>query len=253
MRPWLPCILVLCCSGCGAETGQEPVSIPLHVAGSGGTSIVLDNDVELQVLRADLAFGPLYLCSGPEAGDFCETARAEWLDSVVIDLLDSSPARVGRIRGSTGTVRSWMYDLGISSLLTETSPTALDAAQALGNASLLVEALAERDGAELSLTLRVVVDQAPEGEWGVPVVRRSRSDEFDHEIRADEQGLLVRFDAAPWFRGLDLAPYFEELDCGDDAPCRGELVIDAPGPLYNHLRLALEAGARPVFDWGFSP
>ena len=79
-------------------------------------------DVSVTIDRADLAFGPLYLCAGATAGDLCDTARFEWLDSAVVDTTLSDPVKVGELSGVTGTVRSWMYDLGLSSQLTREAP-----------------------------------------------------------------------------------------------------------------------------------
>ena len=112
--------LVICLALCGCgEQQQQRVSIPLYVAGTTlSKPVEARGGVRLNISRAELAFGALYLCAGASAGDLCESARLEWLGSALIDTLDASPQEVGALTGVTGPVRSWMYDLGLSSQLT---------------------------------------------------------------------------------------------------------------------------------------
>ncbi|MGB1698880.1 MAG: hypothetical protein ACPHRO_02925, partial [Nannocystaceae bacterium] len=82
--------LALFSAGC-LDTGQQRAEVPLSVAGTAGAGTVLtEGGVSLSVDRADLAFGPLYLCPGNTAGDLCDVARMEWLDATVVDTLDAT-------------------------------------------------------------------------------------------------------------------------------------------------------------------
>jgi hypothetical protein len=194
--------------------------------------------------RADLAFGPLYLCAGTTAGDLCDTARIEWLGSVVVNALAPSPERAGNLTGVTGAVRSWMYDLGISSQLSRSEPFVLDAAAALGDTSLLLRGRADIAGVEMSFDASVRIEQADDTELGVPVVRKSTSETFRHEVSGHEQGLTVRFDPATWVHGLDFGSY-----CGPAGDCPEHVTLEPDTEAFRSLRNALVSAGRPVFEW----
>ena len=268
-----------------AETGQDRALVPLSVAGSDiSESIRIDGEIALAIDRADLAFGPLYLCAGVTAGDLCETARLEWLDSVVVDLTSPEPIRAGELTGVTGTVQSWMYDLGISSQLTRDEPFVLGAASTLGGSSFVLEGRALVDELELPFTASVAIQQTDDTELGVPVIRKSNSDTFSREVSADEPGLVVRFDLEALVRGIDFRAYVSYERCAADGPelvcdgvverrcegeteqstrdCseRGEICVPRRGCAealrlteesqgYRSLRNALMSGVRPSFTW----
>lgn len=274
--------------GC-ADTGQDRLEVPLFVAGSDiSEPIVAVGGVALSIERADLAFGPLYLCAGATAGDLCDTARLEWLDTVVVDATLPEPVRAGDLTGVTGPVRSWMYDLGISSQLTRAQPFVLDAAAALDGASFVVAGQASLAGLRVPFSASIPIQQSEATELGVPVIRKSTSEAFLREESAGEGALLVRFDAAAWLRGLDLRPYVEDTTCSSGGPalvcagaveqscapdgtrsstrdcaalgqvcliargCAAELTIEPDSEAFRSLRNALLSGSRPTFEWGFS-
>lgn len=286
---WCVASLLIALCAC-VETGQERVSLPLYLAGSGMTSpLTAAGGIAVDVERAELAFGPLYLCAGNTAGELCETARMEWLESSVVDLTSAAPVESGQLSGISGPVRSFMYDLGISSQLTRDEPYVLPAAQALGGASLRVSGSAQLGGGTVAFEAQLAVQQTEGTEPGVPVVRKSTSDMFVHEVTATERGLLVRFDGAAWLRTMDLRSYLEDASCSEGgAPivcaqsieqtcaadggmassrdcaalgqaclagvgCTGELQIEDGSEPYRALRNALLVGKRPTFEWGFEP
>ena len=275
-------------AGC-AETGQDRTSVPLFVAGTDVSEpVVAAFDVPVTIDRADLAFGPLYLCTGATAGDLCDTARLEWLETVVVDTTVPEPTPAGLLSGITGPVRSWMYDLGISSQLTRTEPFILDAARELGGTSFVLEGRAVVDGIELPFTAFVPIRQTDETELGVPVVRKSTSESFFRDVGPDESALLVTFDPSAWVRGIDFHPYVSHETCTSGGPtlvcdgglertcedgtelstrdcadmgqmcipeegCRERLTIDAESEAFRSLRNALVSGARPSFNWDYVP
>lgn len=230
-------LLVTLASGC-LDTGRERVSLPLRVAGvtpspvagAAGWTITLDG--------AELAFGPLYLCAGEQAGALCDTARLEWTGSALVDALDPEPRVAGALEGVSGPVRSWMYDLGITSLLTQQRPTALAAAIELGENSVRLSGVARRDERALPFSLVLPIQQDEATELGACVVRKSASDPFEHEVAGDDTALTVRFDPAPWVREIDFDALAE--DALDDQAQRA-------------VRNAIVAGARPSFEWGDAP
>lgn len=228
------------------DTGQAELSIPLLVAGTSvAEPIAASNGWLIELQQAQLAFGPLYLCAGYQAGGLCETARAEWLDSTVVDALAADAVPAGVLHGVSGPVRSWMYDLGITSLLTQQRPVALGAAQSLGGNSVRLAGVARKEARALSFLLELPVQQEEATELGVSLVRKSSSDAFEQELRGDE-ALTVRFAPHGWVRDLD----FDALA----SSAASETATLAPeSQAERALRSALVAGERPAFEWSSTP
>lgn len=282
------CVAALWTSAC-ADTGQDHTSVPLYVAGVDMSEpFVAASNVLVSIDRADMAFGPLYLCAGTTAGDLCETARLEWLETVVIDTTTSVPTLAGELSGVTGTVLSWMYDLGISSQLTRSEPYVLEAARTLGDTSFVLEGRAMVDGIEVPFTASVPIQQTEDTELGVPVVRKSNSESFFRDVQSGESGLLVRFDPKAWVSGIDFTPYVGRETCTDEGPttvcdgaleracdgaierstrdcaalgevcvatqgCVRRLVIQEQTEAFRVLRNSLLSGERPSFNWDYVP
>jgi hypothetical protein len=222
MRRLALAVMTAVACGC-ADTGQERVTVPLFVAGTEiEQPIAATGNVQVVLERADLAFGPLVLCAGATAGDLCETARLEWLDTIVVDAISEQPVRAGDLSGVSGAVRSYMFDLGISSQLTRLEPYVLDAAAALDGASVVVAGTARIEAVAITFRAAVPIRQTDETELGVPVIRKSTHEPFSHVVGPDEPGLVVRFDPAPWIRSVDFRPYLELAPgtaCSACTPC----------------------------------
>lgn len=272
------------------DVGQEPVSVAMRVAGTsseGPASAANGWSIELD--RAELAFGPLYLCAGYQAGSLCDTARAEWGGSAVVNALDAEAHDVGALTGVSGSAHSWMYDLGITSLLTQQRPNVLPAAESLGGNSVRLEGVARKAAHEVPFTVELPVQQEAATEIGVCVVRKSGSDRFAHELSRNDSALTVRFDAAFWMRDVDFDELVEDASCAPGGPnvvcagtteltCSSEGLLDAqrdcaaeglacirgqgcvervrfePGSQgHRAVRSALVAGARPAFEWSATP
>lgn len=282
------CALFALCLALNAcvDTGQGQVQRVLQVAGSSPQPVRLPSGTQLVFSHARLAFGPFYLCAGATAGDLCETARAEWLGTVVVDTLNPSIQEAGLLQGVGGSVQSWMYDLGISSQLSRSEPFVREAAKALGGSSLRLVGTALVDGKELPFGIRVAVQQTNKTELGVPVVRKSSSEQFSLDVGEQQQegALLIRFNPASWVRGLDFHSYIQESSCSADAApvvCKGDLELLCQGEQervgrdcraqgmicqadkgcverieispdsenYRAVRTALLSGARPSMEW----
>ena len=282
--------ILLLASGC-LDTGQARVDVPLYLAGTNLTSPVLTaGNLAVQVDQAKLAFGPLYLCAGTSAGELCDTARLEWLDAAVVDLLAPAPVYVGDLSGTTGPLRSWMYDLGISSQLTRDQPFILPAAASLGGNSFVISGRVQLGATQLPFVANVPISQTQDTELGVPVIRKSTGEIFNHEIVSDAAGdqspLYVAFDAGPLVRALDFSEFVQDQVCSADGAalvcagtveqncatdgtlmatrdctslgqaclagigCAAQLEILPNSQSYRALRNALVAGARPTFTWG---
>ena len=244
MRLRVPAIgvaLLLSSAGC-LDTGQERATIPLRVAGTLPEEPVAGvNGWSIELSRADLAFGPLYLCAGSRAGALCETARLEWVDSAVVNVLAAEDREVGALHGVTGTVRSWMYDLGITSLLTQQRPVSLSASEELAGNSVILEGVARKEQLAIPFLFEIPIQQ--ETEIGVSVVRKSGSDRFDHEVTGEEPALTLRFDARPWVRDIDFESIVES----------GELRFAPDSQGYRALENAIVAGEPPAFEWSDTP
>jgi hypothetical protein len=277
-------LLAIAIGGC-ADTGQDRTSVALYVSGTTLPETILTRgEVPITIQRAELAFGPLYLCAGAQAGHLCETARLEWLDTIVVDVTQSELTLAGDLYGVTGTVQSWMYDLGISSQLTQSDPFVLDAAESLGGNSLQFEATATIDGIAIPFNAAIPIQQTEDTELGVPVIRKSTSDEFFHDVLGTETRLVVRFDAVAWVTDLDLRGFvsYEQCavdgaavvcdgtiertcedgtetsarDCADSGQicqpkqgCTNSITIDQNSQGYRSLRNSLVSGRRPTFNW----
>jgi len=161
---------------------------------------------------------------------------------------DLDPA--GELQGVTGSVQSWMYDLGLSSQLTREEPIVLEAAQQLGGASVVLEGTADVEGVTLSFVASVEVQQTDANEQGVPVVRKSESEEFAHDVQSAEVGLGVRFDPRSWIRGIDFRSFASDEGCvASDTGCADVLRIEPGTEAYRRVRNALSAGSRSAFGW----
>jgi hypothetical protein len=227
-----------------ADAGGGRMEIPLQVA---GTTPAIANYAgwEVQLTRADLAFGPLYLCAGEQAGELCDVASAEWLDSVVVNVLGTKPKAAGRLSGTTGEVRSFMYDLGISSVFTQQQPLVLSAAESLEGHSVVVEGAASQGEATFRFILPVVIAQGAETEVNVPVVRKSLSESFEHTLVEGEQ-LRLKFDASEWLRDVDFQAIYVEYCV---SACDEPILLPADSQAARALRNALLVRNRPVFEW----
>ena len=289
-RSLLTASLALALLGC-LETGQEATTVELSVAGTDTSGPIEGRGgVPITLERADVAFGPLYLCAGFTAGTLCDEALAEWPDAVVVDTLSSEPSRVGTMAALSGVTHSYMYDYGIVSRLTTPGmPLVTPAAEELGRASVVVEGRAEIQGQVVPFLLAIRIEQMEEVEQGVPVVRSGESDGIDAEISpAGRSQLLVRFDPSSWLTQADFSTLVEDAACevGDELRCAGAVEqrcdadgstlevrdcgaigqvcvremgcverVEVPqnGQIARSLRAAVEAGRRASFDFSIGP
>jgi hypothetical protein len=285
----LALVACVCWFGC-LEASQEPVSFPLYLAGSEIEGAFGGRDEwQIELERAHLAFGPLYLCPGHRAGASCDTARAEYLDSALIDLLDPEPSRAGTMVGVSGAVRSWMYDLGLPSLLTADVPLVLEAARMLDGHSMVMVGRAFRPGLEVPFVAEIALQREPDTEQGLPLVRKGGSDVFFHEITGSEDALSMHFDPRPWLAQVDFDAFTEVATCGEsdrtlvcsgsverhcaadgsveserdcaerdeicvpDHGCMSHARFEVGGQAWRAVRNALTSGARPQFVWRTNP
>lgn len=242
----------LAAAGC-ADTGQARIEVPLQLQ---GTELVEPFEAsagwQVELLVAELAFGPLYLCAGASAGELCDTARAEFLDSARLDALDPDPFDAGVLDAVTGPVRSYMYDMGLSSVLTAEAPLLTSAARELGGRSLRLEGVARSAGATLPFLAELTIEQTSQTERGVAVIRSASGSGFAHTLVEGDRGLRVRYDARTFFASVDFDALLAGADCSDDGSGALEcepVEVAADSQAWRAIRNDVVAGERPSFEW----
>jgi hypothetical protein len=228
-----------------ADAGGSRISVPLTAVGTPQESVRV-TDWEVHLTSAQLAFGPLYLCAGELAGSLCDSAQAEWLGSAVIDVLSSRRQTLGELQGQTGTAQSFMYDLGLSSSLTQEKPVVSEAARELDGNSVVLLGEAVNGEAAFEFSLALELAQSEETEIGVPIVRSSLTDGFEHSLAAGD-ALRLHFDAAEWLASVDFQAIYDAAAC--DGRCTSRVALVSDGQAARALRSALLTRAKPVFDW----
>jgi hypothetical protein len=233
MRTTLAVLFVLTLIGC-TEPGRTRVSMPVHGAGT-GTRTFTSEGWDVTITEARLAFGPAYFCTTPFADvDLCPEALAEVRSVASFDALDPTPQMLGELDGISGTMRSTMFDYGISWLLPapapEADPNAVDGAHSLHLAATAVRG---------ATTVRFVVDLdvvprngGVDGAHGVPVV---------HTLTGAPDALTIRADPAAW---LATAP-LDELESASGDP----VVLGEDSAITQALLIAMVTGTPVAFEW----
>ncbi|HRG97551.1 MAG TPA: hypothetical protein PLR99_14955 [Polyangiaceae bacterium] len=191
--------------------------------------------VTVRLSRAELAFGPVYLCAASSgSATLCRSALGELLDVTRVDLLAGAPTPLGRVRGFTGSVRSASYDLGLhwfdTSYAVEAAPTAPD------GHSLVVVGTLERAG-EPEVPFRLLLDAVPQyqGQRAVPTA------EAVAEITTTPTRLVVTFDPEAWLRQIDFDAVLKT------AP--RPIVLDTKSPAHDAALLGLKVARPPELRW----
>lgn len=220
-------------SGC-VESGRTRVSIPVHGAGSSVHTFTV-GDATVTLDDARIAWGPAYFCTTPFADvDLCPTALAEVRSAATIDVLDATPQYVGELEGISGTVRSAMFDYGVTWLLPAAEPS-VDPGAVDGAHSVHFAGSATRAG----VTHRFVVDldvvstnSGVSAAHGVPTM---------HGLASGADALVVRFEPSAILAGAD----FSELDGASEDP----VVLDERSSIYQSIVLGLTTSALPALEW----
>jgi hypothetical protein len=232
-------VVVWFASAC-VDTGARVRELELRVRGRDLAAFAGRNDWSVELTRARIAFGPVTFCPGRSAGEFCETARAEWLDSAVVDALDDRSRRAGDVIGTTGAVSSWMYDYGFVSLLTETRPYATQAARKLDDQSVDVEGCVVKAEQRVCFELRTIIAQTTGTEQGVPVVRvNGTGDSYDF---GSIDVVEFTFDPAQWLAQVDFDEVASAAECENEC---NRVVLAADSQAVRAVQTALVASARP--------
>ncbi len=232
----LACILALCAvlaPSC-VTSGRTRVSIPVHGAGTGVRTFAV-GDFTITLEEARIAWGPAYFCTTAFADvDLCPTALAEVRSAATIDALDETPQFIGELNGISGTVRSAMYDYGITWLLPSTSAHA-DQGAVDGAHSARFTGSAESAGLITRFVLEVDMMPLHSGvsaAHGVPTM---------HTLREGPDALVVRFDPSAILADADFSGL---ASIGGDP-----VVIPESSVIYQAVVIGLSSSAHPTLEW----
>lgn len=232
-----------CLAGC-VDSGTDVREIELRVRGTDVSEFEGRSGWSVALTRAEVAFGPVTLCPGSSAGEFCEVARGEWLGSVVVDAQSERSQRAGDVFATSGTVSSWMFDYGLVSLLTQSKPYVTEAARKLGGNSARVVGCATKSDQELCFTIEARVAQNTDTEHGVPVVRVNGTG-VKQDLAAVERLEFV-FEPQRWLAQVDFDEMFAAAAC--DETCE-PVIADADSQAVRAVQTALVASGRPTLDF----
>lgn len=231
MKKWLPIVLLLACG----ETGQERLRIPVFAQGAERDFIDV-GEARFTLQRADVGFGPLYLCATQGAdAHLCEAALGELLDTVSIDGLSSAASPVGNLEATTGSVRSALYDYGISWLLTEQK--ARPSAGAPDGHSLVLEGDVSVGEQTLHFLANVDITPLTAGDAALNALATSR------ELRAGDR-LTLRVDPYRWLSRVQVDKLLALDDDGD-----GQVTLPRDSQAYSAIVLGMTNAAPVALSW----
>lgn len=231
--PFVLAIAFVVFAGC-VEAGRTHVSIPVHGAGT-DVRTFMAGDFTITLERARIAWGPAYFCTTPFADfDLCPTALAEVRSAATIDALDATPQLIGELDGISGTVRSAMFDYGITWLLPSRAAQA-DPGAVEGLHSAHFAGTASRNGIETRFVLdldMVPLNSGVSAAHGVPTT---------HALSERADALVVRFDPSA---------IFESADFSGIAAIGGDpVVVPETSPIYQAVVIAFSSSALPALEW----
>jgi hypothetical protein len=222
-------------SACGGEA-QTQVDYPVRVQGTAQSTITVDAWT-VTFTRAEMALGPLYLCTtAAPSADQCSEPLQELASAVPVDLLSAQPAEA-RLRGFTGNARSAQFDYGVTWRATQSRPTALSASPQ-GHSAVFAGRATQ---GSRTFTFRAEVDVVTnrQGEYAVGSYRVP-GDNLDGSTP-----LTITADPSQWWTLVDL----DELAAlGQD---HVTLAPDSRASLA--LAFGMNTSGRPRFEWRTTP
>jgi hypothetical protein len=227
--------LVVAACGCSDTVGQR---VTLGASAHGAETPNFDaGDWSVTLDQADVGFGPLYLCaSNVPSDELCETALAELAESVTVDGLDATPQRLPSFEGTSGSVRSAVFDYGISWTLTQDAPQPNEGAP--GGHSLRVRGTATQEDTTFEFFADVDVTVKVAGRMAAGLATQ-------HTLEDDGSHLEVVFDPRAWLAEVDFDALAEQAQATPDEAV--EIVRGTPS--YDSIVLAMTAKERVGFEW----
>jgi hypothetical protein len=233
MSKLLPALLIGLL-GCG-ETGQQRLDIPVFAQGSQRDMLAV-GDARFTLQRAEIGFGPLYLCATDGADvELCDVALGEMLETVTVQGLMPAAQALGTLHATTGSVHSALYDYGISWLLTQQGPR--PSAGAPEGHSVVLEGSLTRAEQSLRFSARLdVLPRAP-GDAALNALATRR------ELRAGDR-LTLRVDPYRWLMRINVDKLFELDQDGD-----GEVTLRSDTQAYQAILQGMTNGAPLALEW----
>jgi len=230
------------------ESPQEVVEYDAVAMGA-GTRTTTAGAWSIELSRADVALGPFYFCAAASGSStLCESSIAELRTVTAVDALSPSAARLGRVRGFTGVIKSAAYDLGISWFDTQTAATPAPAAP--GRHSMRIEGVATKGATRLPFTADVDVVPQYQGQNAVPTAPA------DANVASPSTRLEIRLDPVAWTRQIDFDAALARAAAdavAAGAPAPTALVITPGTPEHNALLVGLKNLAPPELRWVPAP
>jgi hypothetical protein len=232
------CTTALLCllAACG-DTGQARVRIAAEARGSARESITV-GETRFRLTRAEVGFGPVYFCAteGAEV-ELCQVAIAELLETVTLDGLARDSLPFGELAATTGSVRSALFDYGISWLLTRSTPRVNPGAPE-GHSAIL-EGEAENESGVLRFSAQIDIEPLSRGDAAVNARRTSA------EISASPtQRLIVSLDPYRWLERIDVEKLFALDPDGD-----GMVSLEPEHQAYQAIVQGMTSRAPLAFEW----
>ena len=235
MRWLLTALACFSVSGC-EDTGRARIEVLLEGAGTGEVTLSR-GDATLTLTRADVSFGPIYFCAsaGAEA-ELCGAALLEHTETETLEALSAEPESFGELRGITGSVRSALYDYGISWLATSQSPAPNPGAAK--DHSAVIEGVVERTGQRVEFLAQIDLPPRSRGTLAM------NGQATRHELTERTARLRVIANPVRWFERVDLDELLASAGDGD-----GPLAIAPGSQAYEAIVLGMQNRAPLEFSW----
>jgi hypothetical protein len=220
--------------GCG-DTGQTRLSVALSSEGNPAARLRV-GDADFSLSRADVAFGPAYFCATVSASpDLCEVALLELRETVVLDGIGARVDHLASLQGTTGEIRSALYDFGLSWLLTRPAPE--PAANAPEGHSALISGDVARAGQ--TLHFEAAIDIAPRAR-GDSAMNAQRT----RHVLGAGQVLKLTVDPTRWLSHIDVDALFARDTDGD-----GAVVLAPEDQAFVAIVQGMQNSAPVSFTW----
>ena len=222
---------------CGCEdAGRARIEVLLEGAGTGDVTLS-GGEAALTLTRADVSFGPIYFCASEgAAAELCGAALLEHTETETLEALSSAPESLGKLRGITGSVRSALYDYGISWLATSQSPEP-NAGSAQRHSAVL-EGVIESAGQRVEFLAEIDVPPRSRGTLAM------NGQPARHELTEHTKRLRVVANPVRWFERVDLDALLASAGEGD-----GPLTIAPGSQAYEAIVLGMQNRAPLEFSW----
>lgn len=221
---------------CG-DTGRDEVSVPVFAQGTPSRPVTIEG-AQLRLTKAEVAFGPLYLCATESAeSELCETALAELLNTQSCDALSAEEQPLATLEGTTGSVRSGFFDYGITWGLTQQGPRA-NPGSARGHSARFEGEIELDDGTRFTFEAEVDIDPLSAGDAAVNGLKTR------HTLSQQTQALTVRFDPNAWLRRIKVDGILALTPNAD-----GEVTFEPGSQPYEAIVQGMTANSPPTLLW----